>query len=71
MIKHVGYISYDTEDIIGKCPECKGDFIDAPYLAADLDLSESDKLDFEIGFWTIGYCPVCGVIKMVISPSED
>jgi len=71
MIKTVGYIKYDTDDIIGKCPECKGDLVSAPELAKDLDLTESDRLDFEIGFWDIAICPVCGIIKIVVPPPEE
>lgn len=71
MIKTVGYIRYDTEDIIGVCPVCRGDFVDTPELALDLDLTENELLDFEIGFWTIAYCPVCGFIKIIVPPEVE
>ena len=71
MIKTVGYTRYDTEDVIGKCPKCVGDLVESPELSAELDLSDDSRQDFELGFWAIATCPVCGYVEILVPPSED
>jgi len=69
MRKTVGYISYDTEDVIGKCPVCPGDLVESPELSAELNLTENERLDFELGFWSIAVCAACGFVQLRL-PAE-
>lgn len=55
----VGYFYYDTEEIVGKCPECGGDMYEFPALIRYMKLTKQELQDFRIRLWTIGFCPVC------------
>jgi len=53
------YLSYDTEDIIGKCFVCGGPVVDAIQLSNMMDLTDDERLDLELGVRTIAFCPAC------------
>ena len=59
MIRKEKYLTYDTEDIIGKCSKCGGPIIDAIQLSNLMDLTDNERLDLELGVKTIAFCPAC------------
>jgi hypothetical protein len=67
VIKNVGKIAYDSDDIIGKCPDCTGDVYNVPQYMKALALTEEQINRFEAGECYIGICPDCGKLYVLMA----
>ena len=59
VLKRIGFYFFDSEDIIGKCPDCSGDIYNSPEYIWRTTLKGEQLELFQLGELKIGLCPKC------------
>ena len=67
----INNVSYNSEDIIGRCFKCDDNFYNAPSLVNFIELTPSQKELFDATLLGFAVCPSCNLVEVWEGVNRD